>query len=183
MTSIVPIVEGYGDVAAVPALIGRAAAHFQKPHYSLAPIRAGEYRSLKRAGQIERFLELAASRHPDRILVALDLDDDCPATEFNHLIDRITAWRGDRIVPVGVCFFKCEYEALFLCQLDQLFGVEQPMISPEEVRAAKGYVEREMGSRYKETRDQIILTKQLDIDLLVDRSRSFRKFIKEVDVV
>ena len=74
------------------------------------------------------------------------------------------------------------YESLFLSQIDSLFGAAQPAIDPEAIRGAKGMLNGYLSLRYRETRDQLALTKKLDVNLLDVRSRSFRKLRKELGI-
>src|SRR4029450_10329381 len=79
MTKIVPIVEGHGEVAAVPILIRRI-AEVVSPGRSLEvlpPIRVSRQRLLKE-GELERAAELAGRKaQPDGgILVLLDAERD-----------------------------------------------------------------------------------------------------------
>ena len=78
------IVEGHGEVEAVPVVVRRIAEResplsvVQIPN----PIRISKDRLVK-AGGLERAVELAAriTGHPGGVLVVLDSDDDCPAEQ------------------------------------------------------------------------------------------------------
>lgn len=73
------IVEGKGDVLAAASLICKCADAFGSTVVVVdPPIRAGEAKKLRRAGEIERYVTLAAS-HDDvqEIFILLDLDDGC----------------------------------------------------------------------------------------------------------
>ena len=82
MPTITTIVEGHGEVDAVPILIRRIAeralpgVNVQVP----LPIRVERNRLLK-ARELERAVELAArlTGQDGCILILLDADDDCPA--------------------------------------------------------------------------------------------------------
>lgn len=83
---IVPIVEGDGEVRAVPALLHKVMQHHQRYDLQVAlPKNAHGKGALTRPGGIEQFLELAY-REPGcaGVLVMLDADDDCP----------LELWRG-----------------------------------------------------------------------------------------
>jgi hypothetical protein len=104
MRVVTSIVEGYGDKEAVPHLVARMAAHFEIPTISPNPIRVGEWRKVRRAGELERHLSLAHSRQADHILVILDLDDFCPVTEMEQTLPRIEAWKNGRLCS---CLDQC----------------------------------------------------------------------------
>src|ERR1700677_4669319 len=82
---IVPIVEGHGEVEAVPLLIRRiidlklntlARINIAKP------IRVQKHALINREGELGRVLQLAylKTQQPGFVLILLDADDDCPAT-------------------------------------------------------------------------------------------------------
>lgn len=191
MRRIALILEGHGDVAAGCSLVAKAAASFGKQVYaSEPPIRAGNAVKLKRAGELERHLRLAASREDvDQILLLVDLDDGCPAelaNEFNARAAPVSQETGKKI---HICFCVREYEAWFLASIDVIraqhpeYGIPEDIAFPnaETIRAAKGALERACRNRgYKQMRDQHSFTKKLDVRELVVRSRSFRKFVKSV---
>lgn len=182
MRRICSIVEGYGDVKAIPSLIAKTTAAAGKPAVSPNPIRAGEWAKIRREGELERLLTLAESRKWNQILIITDLDDDCPVEESASVRDRIETWKDGRDIKISLVFLKCEYEVLFL-QAPSCLGEYDPAKlpdSPDEVRAAKGAVKAVIGKRYKETEDQLIFTNRLDLDALRAASRCFRKLEKEI---
>ena len=83
MIAVAAIVEGAGEVAALPILLRRINAwrtpdaHLQ----ALPPIRVHRDRFLNRDDEFHRHLLLAAAKCGEKgwILVLLDADDDCPA--------------------------------------------------------------------------------------------------------
>lgn len=184
MKRVVSIVEGYGDREAVPVLLARIGSYLGVSVISPNPIRAGEWKKVRRPGELERFLELAYSRKLDHILILMDLDDDCPVTESNLSIPRIEAWKNGRLIRVSLIFLVREYEAIFLCCADDLTAdsniAAEKMAGAEIYRDAKGHVKSLIGRRYKETQDQLDLTKKIDVSKLIDRSRSIRKLAKDV---
>ncbi len=78
MPAIVPIVEGDGDVQAVPLLLRRLLDYYQRWDWSVSRARkAGGVMRLKRdLGRYLRYAQL----EPDcgAVLVLVDLDDGCP---------------------------------------------------------------------------------------------------------
>jgi hypothetical protein len=105
------IVEGHGEVEAVPILVRRIAERVDPTLYIQArrPLRITRSQ-LVRAGELERAVELAArqvGRHGG-ILVLIDSDDDCPAQLGPQLLDRARKARND--LPIGVVLAKREFE-------------------------------------------------------------------------
>lgn len=184
MRTIVSIVEGYGDHAAVPHLIAKMGEHFQIATISPNPIRAGKWKKIRRPGELERNLDLAFSRKPDGILIILDLEDDCPVKEAEAARVRIDAWLNGRACLVSVVFLVKEYEALFLACArvytdDKVLAKKKEEVA-ETVRDAKGHVREIIGRRYKEVVDQADLTKKMSIEVLLSNSRSSRKLAKDL---
>ena len=115
MPTIVTIVEGPGEVSAVPILIRRIAAAVEPSLVPRVPkpIRVKRGRFLK-ANELERYVDLAARQAgtDGRILIILDADDDCPAQRASELLARAAAVRSDRRIQVVLA--QREYEAWFL---------------------------------------------------------------------
>lgn len=169
---IAPIVEGFGDVEAVPILIRRIATEFD-PSMSvvvLRPFRVPRSKLVK-VGEIERAVEFAARATGSQgaIVVLVDSDDDCPATLGPALLGRAKITRSDR--PIGVVLAKYEFEAWFLAAAESLRGrrrlrndITAPP-DPEGVRDAKGWLSDRMppNSRYREVLDQPALTQLFDM--------------------
>jgi len=100
---IVPVVEGHGEVDAVPVLLRRLTAeNAPGPYIDVAkPIRRNKGSLLKEAG-LERSVELAARRHGGNgaVLVLMDADDDCAATLGPRLQERAQAVRPGSAIAV-----------------------------------------------------------------------------------
>jgi Domain of unknown function (DUF4276) len=181
---IVAIVEGYGDNASIPHLIDKLGRHIGQHLIAVSPIRAGEWSKLKRPGELERALILAHGRDCDHILVILDMDDDCAVEEAQIARERVNIWKGGRSIDVSIVFLVREYESLFLssaesfCQDNGL--IDEAVAYADSTRDAKGAIRKLTGRRYKETQDQAEYTKRLNIDSLIQRSRCFRKLLKEL---
>lgn len=183
MPRIASIVEGHGEVQAVPILIRRIAEILVPEQLvdALRPIRVPRSRLL-RPGEIERAVELAARRTgpQDGILVLIDAERDPPCKLGPDLFDRASRCRPDRAIRVVLA--KCEYEGWFLAAAESLRGARglsetlQAPPLPEEVRDAKGWLTRHLaGDRaYRETLDQPALTGRFDLE----RARSAQSFDK-----
>lgn len=183
------IVEGHGDVAAVPRLLNRMQQELAPETYLnlLQPWRIGRYK-LVQPDELENAVERVARRlaPPRAILILIDADDDCPKELAPKLLARARRARSD--VPVGVVLAKFEFEAWFLAAVESLGGrrgLKQdlpPVANPEGVRNAKGWLTSHMeGSRaYTETLDQPALAAIFDMELARKRSDSFDKCWREV---
>ena len=180
MIRVAAIVEGYGDVQAVPALVAKTAKALGQPSIASDPIRAGEWKLLRRAGILEKYLDLAASREWDMILVVLDLEDDCARSESDSARTRIENWKSGRDLSVEIVFMVREYETLFLWSPSCLSIPENTNLpaDPDQIRGAKEKVKSLTGRRYKETQDQLRYTQLLDLTKLYVSCRSYRRFCK-----
>ena len=169
---IAPIVEGHGEVEAVPILLRRIAEAVRPaaPVDVLSPIRIDRSKIVK-PPELERAVDLAARRAGagGRILILLDADDDCPAHLAAELLQRARAARTDRVVRVVLA--KTEYEAWFLAAARSIAGqhdiaadaVAPP--DPEAVRGAKEWLASRMppGRKYRPTLHQAALTHRFDM--------------------
>lgn len=104
MIRAVPIVEGYGDVAAIPTLLAKIGQVAGQAIVSDKPIRAGEWGALRAKGALPKFLELAHSRNQDIILVILDLDDGCPVEQRLVIDQIILEWKNGRNIEAKAIF-------------------------------------------------------------------------------
>ena len=145
MSTIITIVEGQGEVSAVPILIRRIAAAISSVVPQVPkPIRVKRHRLLKEH-ELERYVDLAARQAgPDgRILIILDADDDCPPERASEILQRATAAHSD--CRVRVVLAQREYEAWFLAAADSIAGHRElrsdttTPSEPESIRDAKGW--------------------------------------------
>jgi hypothetical protein len=188
MIDIACIVEGHGDVSALPILIRRIAQSFDTnlgvniPE----PIRVPRH-TLTRPGELERHVILAATKVGERggLIVLIDSDDDCPATTGPDLLARVRATCAH--LPSAVVLAKREFEAWFLAGAESLRGKRAlpndllPPPDPEAVRGAKEWLRNRMppGRKYRETVDQPALSAVVDLNLAA-RSPSFAKLQRDV---
>ena len=184
-SGIVSIVEGKGDQHAVPGLVRKIlwqCSRFDVP-VGRAIATQGKPVLLKK---FENFLQYALDNGCAAILVLLDADDECPRTEVDGLVKRVTALSLN--VPVAIVYAKCEYETWFICSLSpdhgekirERLGVPTHVVAPEcpeTIRDAKKWLNVRMRRHraYRETVDQEPLTHHIELDLARSRSRSFRR--------
>lgn len=187
MSRWVSIVEGDGEVRALPLLLRRI-AEWRMPNVYVdvpTPIRVPKDRFLNRPEQFARYLTLARDKAGEdgRILVLLDADDDCPKDKAAEVYAKARSIVSDR--PVAVVLANREYEAWFIAGAASLVGVrgfdpnpDDLSVEAERPRDAKGWMAARMPSGYGETTDQPAFSARLDVALTHQRSRSFRKLCK-----
>lgn len=189
---LVPIVEGDGEMEAVPLLVrkvlegrcGRLDVAVAKPKNA--------HSKDKLVRDLERYVRYAAMTPGcEGILVLLDVHDDCAKGLAPDLAQR--SRELNLRVPVAIVCAVREYEAWFLASLETLRGKSikgkpglldsaeytQPV---EQLSGVKEWLTKHMppGRAYKETTDQAPLTEHIDFTLAFDRSRSFRRLCHAV---
>ena len=185
------VVEGYGDVEAVPIVVRRIAERFDpgiSVHIPL-PIRIPKSKLLKPT-ELERAVDLAIRKIGGNgaVLVVLDSDDDCPRDVAPHLLQRITHEFGHMPIPLAVVLAKREFESWFLAAAGSLRGNRgllqelEPPPDPEEIRDAKGWLSSQMeeGHRYVGTLDQPAFASLFDLGL-ARQADSFDKFYRDIE--
>jgi hypothetical protein len=186
---IASVVEGDGDVRALPNLVHRIAGREVPGEVVRTPTPARLPKSkLHVDGELERFVRLAAGRVRDRggVLLVFDADDDCPKEAAPALLERVHDVCPD--VAVGLVLACREWEAWFLAAASSLVGQRglpgdlQPPPDAEAVRGAKEWLSARMvaGRSYRETIDQLALTRAFDLDQARAVSGSFDKCYREV---
>ena len=189
MSKIVTIVEGPGEVEAMPILIRRiaeVAAPQAVPHVP-RPIRVKRDRFLKE-NELERYVDLAGRQAgPDGgVLIVLDADDDCPPELASTILGRATRARSDRVIKVVLA--RREYETWFLAAADSIAGLRglpsdlTPPANADSIRNAKGWLTTRMppGRAYKETRDQPALASLFELVAARRGAASFDKMWRTV---
>lgn len=176
------IVEGDGDVQAVPVLIRRILEAHEIFDVSLAlPVqKRGDLPKVKR--RFSDFFQ-AATLENYPILCVLDFDCEfctdvlAEEAQFRKLAEDIRP-----NYPFAACFIVKEYESLFLWDAQSVRKVFPRIksnyifpVAPESVRDAKGElsIAQEKGWSYKPTVHQAKLSAQVDLALLRATSPSF----------
>jgi hypothetical protein len=179
------VVEGHGDVEAIPVLLRRIAFEHLGVHVDVPrPFRA-KRQKIVRQGELERTVQLEAAKvgGDGAILVLLDADDDCPAQLAPDLLARARACSpGSRI---AVVLANREFEAWFLAAAASLRQVRaltfdgDPPAAPERLRDAKGWLNERMPRGYSETVDQPAFAAQISLDEAM-ACPSFAKLVRDV---
>lgn len=190
MTRIIAIVEGHGEVSAVPILLRRIGEQSPDTDYIDVPqpIRTKRDRFIRKDEEFRRMLLLAAAKagQDGKILILLDADDNCPAQLGPQTLERAQQIVGH--IEVSVVIAKQEYEAWFIAAISSLAGQRglQDLIDvpdePEAIGGAKEWLTDRMdGSRaYRETLDQPAMSQLFDIEAAQEHSPSFDKLFREV---
>ena len=181
------IVEGPGDVAAIPLLMRRMlhAENIFDTHPAPHPKTNVEIRKLRRAGELERYVEYAA-KDGDGVIIALDCEDFCPVGIAKEFYSRIKVLNIEK--RVATVLFRSEFESMFFTSI-KLIAAAYPDLNwnkeklnelkeNEEIRDAKGMISNLMlsGRSYKPTRDQARFANVIDLEETHNYSRSFRHF-------
>lgn len=188
--TIASVVEGEGEISALPVLLRRLMYEVEIWDADIQPPFMVDRGRLVRPGGLEAAVEAQARRvpagHSGGILVVIDADDDCPASLGPSLLARAEATRPDH--RTAVVLANREFETWFLASAPSLNGragladhLEIPANS-ETLRDCKGWLthHRRDGVRYRPRVDQPALTQDMDLDLARVNSSSFDKFCRDI---
>lgn len=202
---IFAIVEGHGEVKAVPELLRRWFRHrrfqnFETPDLAIRASGSGALKCPHDEDEdlgIESYVEIAAAERPDGILVVLDADDECLArTKASRrglgpeLLERARAVAPH--IPIEVVIANREYEAWLLASLASLRRTGKiartarlPKLSTIETkRDCKKLFQALLGRPYEETTDQPDFTSALSFAPgMALRSRSYGKLMRALDAL
>ncbi len=186
MLTIASIVEGHGEVAALPILLRRIAQAVapSTPIHVPRPIRV-KRQSVVKPGELERYVQLAAVRAgaAGAILILLDAEDGCPAELAVELNERAKAARADRSIRTVLA--KVEYESWFISAVESIagraMGAAELHRDPESIKDAKGWLSRNAltGETYRPTRHQARFTAAFDLNA-ARAAPSFDKLWRDV---
>ncbi|HRY15303.1 MAG: DUF4276 family protein [Candidatus Competibacteraceae bacterium] len=155
--AIIPIVEGHGEVEAVPLLLRRIACTVTPgllPRINL-PNRIKAKSFLNDPGYFRKHISLAAAKAAQfqgLVLILLDCEDDCPAELGPELLRRAIAIRCD--VPYFVALAYREFETWFIAATESLRGWEglpdylAAPPDPQAIRGAKEWLSHNMPGGY-----------------------------------
>ena len=185
------IVEGAGEMKAVPELIGRGADLLQPGLSVRTSMLLGSRGDFQKQRVVEKLVKTAAIRLQGSggILILFDSDDVCPAT----LGPQVYGWARTAAggIPVGVVLAHREYEAWLLAGATGLGGRQglprglRPPANPESVPDAKVWLSDKMPSReqYSPTRHQAALTRHFALQDARRRAPSFDKCLREPQTI
>jgi hypothetical protein len=189
--TIACIVEGHGEVQALPLLLRRIAAEVDPGVYLVVPPPYRVNRSaLLRPGMLEEVARIQVDRvrvtGAGGVFVLIDADDDCPADLGPRLLARVMTAQPDG--RAAVVLANREFEAWFLAAAPSLAGhrelpeaLESPQ-DPEAIRGAKEWLgAKRAGRPYKETSDQAAFAAVFDMKAAREKSPSFDKFWREAE--
>jgi hypothetical protein len=178
MKRLVLLVEGEGDVQAVPSLVGQLLAQLPDDcqgqlFLDNAPMRIGGLHQItgKRQGDLARHLGNAAKRpNLGAALLILDGDADrvagqpfCAVEAARALAQQATKAGAGARFSFAAVFLRQEYESLLLAVADQLPGLKPGVALPpapeESPRDAKGWLHENLADGYNPTDRQLDLTR------------------------
>jgi len=188
MPYIAPIVEGHGEVEAVPALLQRI-AEMEAPDRLLEvnrPIRVKAGSFLNDQDYFKRYVTLASSKAAQEggfVLILLDCEDECPATLGPDILRRARAVRNDVTYVVGLAYR--EYESWFLAAARSLRGLRglpsdlEPPGNVDGIRDAKGWLGSRMTVPYDPVMHQVEFSRIFDL-IQARANASFDRLYKRV---
>ncbi|MFG2546589.1 DUF4276 family protein [Streptomyces sp. NPDC048594] len=188
--TIASVVEGEGEIGALPVLLRRLMYEAEIWDADIQPPFLVDRGRLVRPGGVENAVEAQARRvpadHPGGILVVIDADDDCPASLGPSLLARAEATRPDRCTAAVRA--NREYEAWFLASAPSFggrAGLAEHLAVPadsETQRDCKDWLTHHHsdGVRYRPRVDQPALTQDMDLSLARANSTSFDKFCRDI---
>lgn len=179
MPKLVPIVEGDGEVMAVPVLLYKLLHAMNRYDLQVAPPKNAHGRhNLQKPNGLEKFVKHAwKERECGAIVILLDAEEECPVDVIKDFFKRVTALGV--LHPVVIVCAKRMYETWLLASSETIgLPIESTLAKdPESVKNPKRLFNEHFppGRIYKETEDQVAMTNKLDTALAKERSRSFRR--------
>jgi hypothetical protein len=167
------IVEGHGEVEALPALLHRIArsASFTGVLRVNPPIRVKSGSFINDKDYFRKHVALAtakAAQAGGSVVILLDCEDDCPGTLGPRLLQQAQAVRAN--VDVFIALACREYESWFLSAARSLRGRRglpqdlDPPPAAEGIRNAKGWLSDRMTGAYDPVIHQLEFTKNFDVE-------------------
>jgi len=201
---LVLLVEGDGDVEAVPILLGRLLHEYRAFDVVFLdghPFRVGEFSKISKNhfGEWRRYLKAAAKRGDiGGCLLLLDGDSAmrvegqpfCAMRAARLLVEEARKEGAGHVFSLAIVFACMEFESWLIAGAQSLVGkqfanrsneiqqLQEPVpLDPEFApRDAKGWFRRASKNGYKPARDQAELTRLVDLNLVRQRGpRSFRR--------
>jgi hypothetical protein len=192
------LVEGDGDVLAVPALAGSLLSEFPPELQGQLfpdpqPYRIGGLEGFTgRRLQAEwvRYLKAVwvTRKKPPAMLAVFDGDSAqmegnpfCAVNAARTLAERGRAAGAGTLFSLAVVFLRQEYESILIAAADQITEIDADVARPanpeDAPRDAKGWLSDHMQGGYDPKRNQLALTRAIgDWEPVRDIHRSFRRF-------
>jgi hypothetical protein len=191
MTCVVPIVEGHGEIDAVPALLHRIRDECRVSAWLQVepPIRIKSGSLLNDDAYFRKHILLAAAKAAQKkdgnrwVLILLDCEDACPAELGPRLLERAQAVRPD--VDYLIALAYREYESWFLAAAASLrgeCGLPGDLVPPadiDHIRDAKGWLNKRMSETYDPIIHQCKFTRAFDLRQARAASRSFDRLYRK----
>lgn len=194
MLTVVPIVEGDGDAAALPQLLHRILhERFQRYDVTVAQGKSNVVKSngrQKLEKDFDKFLRYAQIKPScDAILILVDSDRDCPVDlrkRYIELCDQVGV-----LCPIEIVCAQRTFESWFIASVDTIkgfHGISETAVLPDgvdEIQNPKQWLSSQMpsGQSYKETIHQLSFSNRIDLELAYSRSRSFRRLCHALELL
>ncbi len=170
------IVEGYGDVEAVPILLRRLSGEIGAHKLTFGRPQRRPRAELVDKDRLQGFIGTVSRQDCSGILIVFDADDEgCPPELAGRIRDWVKESRPN--MPCEVVLAVREYEAWLLAGIRGISPEAIDHDSPEMPRDPKRVLGERLGFRYKETSHQPSLSHQFDLPSAIKRCRSFRRMV------
>jgi hypothetical protein len=187
---VAPIVEGHGEVRAVPLLVRRIATEILESWVEVGQPFRLDSSKMRKPDELAKAVRVQATRVKDRggILILRDGDDSdmpCPMV----LAESMAPSAGLVPVPVEIVIAYHEYEAWFLAAAGSLRGHpavrddSSTLADAEGKRGVKKQLEHMMIESYKETLHQAKFSALIDLREAANNSRSFQRMIHAIEIL
>lgn len=187
MISIACVVEGHGEVEALPVLLRRIAGEHGTAIQVRKPHRVPRSKPWDEWARAIALQQSALGEDDGAVVVLLDSDDD-DLEVIEAEIRSATVARSGRDDSI-VCIAVREYEAWFLAAIDSLTthalvkDDASYSADPEDIRNAKGALDALMTTSYSEILHQPKFSAVMNLDTARERSVSFRRFCDQLTLV
>jgi hypothetical protein len=162
LTFIASIVEGHGEIAALPALLHRLATEAASGTMTRLrvnpPIRVKSGSFFNDNAYFSRYVALAvakARQEQGAVLILLDCEDACPAVLGPRMLAQARVIAGEIQVIVVLAFR--EFETWFVASAVSLDR-------PEAIRDAKGWLDERMNVAYDPITHQLEFVRIFALD-------------------
>lgn len=193
--NIAPVVEGHGDVIAVPILLRRLIHYLCQDAFAevLRPIRQPRDRLVHNKDDClknsilfatEKLRQFESDGSACLVLVLCDADDDCASILAIQMQSVVHGAARD--YPVSLVLAVQEYETWFVGaaeSLGQFLRLNGDIPEhPEKSGSKKNWIEKRFkGTKYSESIDQAKMTAAMDLTLCRRRCASFDKLCRDLE--